>query len=348
MTNYHDDRPWSFGGKNQLYNLFKKEEVDEALSKSDIYTRYKQHKKPKRFSPIYVYRKRELFQSDVVFFTNKELVSANGGYKYLLTTIDVFTKMAWVYPLKENTCNNMMLCFKDILSKCGKKPDRLNTDRGSEMICKKFEIYLKENKINHYLSYSLRKCPVVERFNLTIQSLLYKIMAANKSKEWVKFLDQAMKIYLNRRHRTIKMSPIEGDKDENEVKIRSTYLKRYIKAGLKMKKPKFSVGDTVRLFKERGNFHRGYLEDFTREYFTIVKVLTNLPVTRYNVKDYNNEIITGSFFEDEIVLFKPPEYFESEVLKKRKTKRGVEYLVHYIGYPDSMNQWVKASDLRKL
>ena len=93
MDNYHDDRPWSFGGKNQLYKLFKKEEVDESLAKSDVYTRYKQRKKPKRFSPIYVYRKRELFQSDVVFFTNKELVSANGGYKYLLTTIDVFSKM---------------------------------------------------------------------------------------------------------------------------------------------------------------------------------------------------------------------------------------------------------------
>ena len=348
MDSYHEDRPWSFGAKNDLYKLFKRGEVDEALAKSNVYTRFKQHRKPKRFSPIYVYRKRELFQSDVVFFTNKDLVSANGGYKYLLTTIDVFTKMVWVYPMKENTCNNVMLCFKDILSKCGEKPERLNTDRGSEMICKKFENYLKENKIHHYLSYSLRKCPVVERFNLTIQSLLYKIMSHNRSLEWVKFLDQAMKIYLNRKHRTIKMSPIEGDKDENEVEIRNTYLKKYIKAGLGMKKPKYSVGDTVRIFKERGNFHRGYLEDFTTEYFIIEKVLKNLPVPRYNVKDYNGEPIRGKFFEDELVLYKPPEFFESEVLKKRKTKRGVEYLVHYIGYPDSMNEWIKASDLKSL
>ena len=35
-----------------------------------------------------------------------------------------------------------------------------------------------------------------------------------------------------------------------------------------------------------------------------------------------------------------------ESLKKRKTKRGVEYLVNFIGYPESMNQWVKASDLK--
>ena len=76
--------------------------------------------------------------------------------------------------------------------------------------------------------------------------------------------------------------------------------------------------------------------------------MKNLPVPRYNVKDYNGEPIRGRFFEDELVLYKPPEFFESEVLKKRKTKRGVEYLVHYIGYPDSMNEWIKASDLKSL
>ena len=82
-------------------------------------------------------------------------------------------------------------------------------------------------------------------------------MARNNSNDWVKFLDQAMNIYLKRKHRTIEMSPIEGDKDENEIKIRSTYLQRYNKAGFKKKKENISVGDTVRLFKEWGNFHRG-------------------------------------------------------------------------------------------
>ena len=50
-------------------------------------------------------------------------------YRYLFTTIDVFTKMAWVYPIKANTCQNIMDSFKDILERCGKKPKRLNTDR---------------------------------------------------------------------------------------------------------------------------------------------------------------------------------------------------------------------------
>ena len=224
MMEYHGSEPYSFGGRNIAYEHFNKKEVDKTLHESDIYTRFQQHKKPRKFSPIYVYRKRELFQSDVVFFTNQDMINANDGYKYLFTTIDVFTKMAWVYPLRANTCQNVMNSFKDILEKCGKKPERLNTDRGSEMICKQFKEFLERNNIHHYLSYSLRKCPVVERFNLTIQSLLYKIMAQKRSLKWVDFIDQAIKIYLTRKHRPIGMSPIEGDKDKNEKKIRRMYF----------------------------------------------------------------------------------------------------------------------------
>ena len=69
-------------------------------------------------------------------------------------------------------------------------------------------------------------------------------------------------------------------------------------------------------------------------------------VSRYKLKDYSEEEVTGIFFEDELVRYNPSEFYDIEVIKKRKTKKGVEYLVNFIGYPESMNQWVKASDLK--
>ena len=149
---------------------------------------------------------------------------ANDSYGSNRRVGTVFRKMAWVYPMKENKCANVMKCFEDILSKCGDKPECLNSDRGSELICKKFSSFLKENNIHHYLSYSLRKCPVIERFNLSIQRLIYQIMHKNNSFQWTKFIDQAMKIYLNRKHRTIGMSPLEAEKDENQLKVRRRFL----------------------------------------------------------------------------------------------------------------------------
>jgi hypothetical protein len=85
---------------------------------------------------------------------------------------------------------------------------------------------LKDNNIHHYLSYSERKCPVVERFNLSIQRILYKMMAKHNSLEWTKFITPAMKIYLNRNHRTIKMSPVEDEKEKNQRQLRLTYFEK--------------------------------------------------------------------------------------------------------------------------
>ena len=61
-------KAFSFGGKYRLYENFDKRKVDKALEENDTFTQFKQHRKPKSYSPIYVYKKRELFQSDVVFF----------------------------------------------------------------------------------------------------------------------------------------------------------------------------------------------------------------------------------------------------------------------------------------
>ena len=346
--NYFSDKPHSYGGKDRLYKLYNNKDVDKALSNNDVYTRFKQHRKSKKYSPIYVYKKRELFQSDVVFFTNNEFVEANHGYQYLFTTIDVFSKMAWVYPMKDNKCKTVMECFKDIVNKCGDKPQRLNSDRGSELICKLFGKYLKDNNIHHYLSYSLRKCPVVERFNLTIQRLLYKIMRKNNSYEWTKFLDQAMNIYLNRNHRTIKMSPLEAEKEENQIKVRQTYFEKYIKAGIKKQRAKFSVGESVRIYKERGTFHRGYKEDFTTETFIIIKVLTNLPVPRYKLREYNGEEVVGSFFQDELVKYNPPDFYEIDIIQTRGKGKKKEFLVHYRGWPKTYDEWKTSSDMKNI
>ena len=145
------------------------------------------------------------------------------------------------------------------------------------------------------------------------------------------------------------MSPVVAKKDRNQRQLRLTYFEKYRKAGIKARKAKYKTGDSVRIWKKRGTFHRGYMEDFTREHFIITKVLTNLPVPRYKLKDYNNENIVGSFFEDELVHFNASEFFESEIVKQRKTKkRGLEYLVHYIGYPSSMDEWVNSKQLTNL
>ena len=348
---YFEDEPWSYGSSVRVKKHnpdLKRGAITEFLDGNDIYTRFRQHKRAKTYSPIYVFKKRELFQADVVFFTDKDMVKENSGYKYLFTCIDCFTKRAWVYPLKINNCDAVLRCFQDILSKCGDKPERLNSDRGSELICKKFEKFLADQRIFHYLSYSERKCPIIERFNLTLQNIMYKMMAKERSLKWSSFIEKAMSIYHNRTHSTIRMSPLQAEEEGNEKEVRKNLLLYFQKRGGKRKKPKFHVNETVRIWKKRATFHRGYDENFSREFFKIVGVKTNLPVPRYQLEDSKGEVIIGSFFEEELVRYTPPEVFEIEVINERKRGRKKEYLVHYLGYPKSMNEWVDGNKLVNL
>ena len=57
---YFSTKPHSVGGKNALYEKLDKNKVDKALTNNYIYNHFKQHKQPRKFSPIYVYKKRVL------------------------------------------------------------------------------------------------------------------------------------------------------------------------------------------------------------------------------------------------------------------------------------------------
>ena len=173
-------------------------------------------------------------------------------------------------------------------------------------------------------------------------------MAANRTWKWTDYVEQAMKIYLTRKHSTIGMSPLQAEKENNASEVRQNLFK-FFQKGRKIKsKPKYKLNDTVRIWKEKHIFQRGYSEKFSREFFKIIKILHNLPVPRYVLADSAGEVIKGKFFGDELARFEPSDLFEIEVLKTRKRGKKTEYLVHYIGYPSSMDQWIPEKNLEKL
>ena len=67
----------------------------------------------------------EHFQADLVDVQN--LSPYNKGYKYLLTCIDIFSKYAWVVPLKTKQARELFKAFQTILAS-GRKPSKLQTD----------------------------------------------------------------------------------------------------------------------------------------------------------------------------------------------------------------------------
>ena len=174
------------------------------------------------------------------------------------------------------------------------------------------------------------------------------MMAQKRTLEWTSFVNDALTIYNTRTHSTIKMSPLEGEKNVNEIEVQKNLLAYFDRVGGKRKKPKFTLNETVRIWKKRGTFHRGYDENYSQEYFNIIDVKTNLPVVRYQLSDSKGDVITGNFFEDELVRYQPKDSFDIKILDQRKKGKKVEYLVHYLGYPKSMDEWIPKNKLVNL
>ena len=61
----------------------------------------------------------------------------NKGFRFLLCVIDIFSKYAWVVPLKDKKGITITNAFQKILKESNSKTNKIWVDKGSE-ICNSF------------------------------------------------------------------------------------------------------------------------------------------------------------------------------------------------------------------
>ena len=265
----------------------------------------------------------------------------NKGIKYLLMIIDVFSKYGWIKPLKDKKTESVSLAFDEIFKKSKRKPDKLRTDKGSEFISKHFKEFLKKNNIKLYHTENEEKSSVIERWNRTMKNRMWKMFSANNNTVFWDKLDKLVDDYNNRKHSSIKMTPIEASKKENEKKVFANLYGDLIY--LKPKKPKFSIGDKVRIFQyKRRVFDKGYTPNWTEELFVVNRIRMTKPVT-YKIVDLLGEEIEGSFYEKELQKAKQQTFRIEKVVRRDNKKKKA--LVKWKRYSDKFNSWINFKDL---
>ena len=100
----------------------------------------------------------------------QSLSKYNKGIRYLLCAIDLFSKYAWVIPIKDK--KSIVNAFKKIISK-GRKPNKIWTDQGSEFYNKSFTGFLKINNIEIYSTFNEGKSVFTERFIKTLKNKIF-------------------------------------------------------------------------------------------------------------------------------------------------------------------------------
>ena len=218
----------------------------------------------------------------------QSLSRKNKGIKYLLCTIDLYSKYAFVIPLKDKIGISIVNAFNKIIRQSNRKPNKIWVDQGGEFYNNVFEKWLSDNDINMYSMYKEGKSVVAERFITTLKNKLYKHMTDTGKNIYYDVLDDVVNKYNNTKHSTIKMKPIDV---KNSKRV---YIDEHNEKDSKLK-----VGDRVRISKFKNIFAKGYTPNWSSEIFVVHKINDTVPHT-YNLKDLNDEEIIGSFYDKEL------------------------------------------------
>ena len=218
----------------------------------------------------------------------QSLSRKNKGIKYLLCAIDLYSKYAFVVPLKDKKGIGIVNAFNNIIKQSNRKQNKIWVDQGSEFYNHNFKKWLSDNNIIIYSTYNEGKSVVAERFIRTLKNKLYKHMTATSKNVCYNVLDDVVSKYNNTKHSTIKMKPIDV-KDNKRV-----YIDEHTE-----KDSRFKVGDRVRISKFKNIFAKGYTPNWSKEIFIVDKINDTVPYT-YNIKDLNDEEIIGSFYDREL------------------------------------------------
>ena len=191
-----------------------------------------------------------------------------------------------------------------------------------------------------YYTHSNLKAVIIERFNRSLRELMMKSFVKSNNTVWYNILTELVKTYNNRYHHTIKMKPIDVNK-LNEKHIKMIYNYYIIN-----KKPKYKINDLVRIsLKRRQLFDKpsGNIK-WSEELFKIYKVGKSNVIT-YQIKDMNDEIIKGQFYEKELQLTKNTtgEYVIEKILKIK----GNQIYVKWRGYSNNFNSWIDKNTVTK-
>lgn len=297
------ESPGTFAGVEKVFTeahrinpKITRNDVRKYLQTQDTYTIYKPKRtRFKRLATIPTGLHTH-WQCDLAIFDN--LYKNNDGYKYLLVAVDVLSRRIFVAPVRSKSTKDMITAFDHLFKKANIRPHKLYSDRGLEFQSKSMLEYFGKIGIQKFPVYSDDiHAGIVERANRTIKERLYRYFHQYKTHRWVDVIDRIVNAINNSPNRTTGMAPNKFNFTNAEENLKRIYGDNPYQEG--DTKPKYNVGDIVRISINKGKFAKGYHANYTSEKFRVTEVhKTNPPY--YKIEDLKHEEILGKFYEAEL------------------------------------------------
>ena len=166
------------------------------------------------------------------------------------------------------------------------------------------------------------KASMVERFNRTLKTIMWKRLTEDQSRRWIDILESLLLDYNTTKHGTIRMTPIQASTKSKEAKLWVyLYGDQGTENGELGATKIYQLGDWVRVSKTKRTFEKGYTPNWSHEIFRIIEIAYTNP-TQYYLQDHKGEQIQGSFYEQELSNTELSDTSLVDQVKGSKTVRG--------------------------
>ena len=217
----------------------------------------------------------------------------NAGIKYLLIAVDCLSRYLRAEPLKSNYATTTAKAFKRMIKH--KQPKKVWVDAGTEFMGN-FKTLCQRRNIKIYQTFSEKTSAFAERNIRSLKNVIYKYLEEKWTYSYISQLKNFMQAINSRINRVTKIAP-------NKVTKKDVPYLLSLNASASEKivsRPKFRIGDFVRISKIDLPFRKGYKQTFTNEVFEVYDIPTINPPT-YSLIDSNQNPISGKFYQLELV-----------------------------------------------
>ena len=157
-----------------------------------------------------IIRKWEKNESKLTFYrqywvanpADMQLISKfNKGFRFLLCVIDIYSKYAWVIPLKDKQSGTITNPFQKVFKESYRKPNKTWVDKDSKFYDRSMKLWLEKNATEMVV--------VAEGFTGTLKNKIHKIMSLISKNVHIDKLDDIVNKDNNKYHSKFKMKPVD-------------------------------------------------------------------------------------------------------------------------------------------
>ena len=198
---YYDEK--FYFGRERLYAYLKQQYPKLAISSRAVGDWLKRQNLNQLFQPTRITRdiKRTVLSQphntvgvDLMDMGSKQ---ADGGYKWILSGMDLFSKKGYAIPLRNKEGRTVAKGLQQMLAQMRQPPRHIRSDNGSEFIDKQFQQVLQHHHITHIRSKAgtPQSNGQVERWNGVLKRLIEMERINNDNSNWVGVLDTLVRNY---------------------------------------------------------------------------------------------------------------------------------------------------------